>query len=77
MSIDDDAAFGLVLQKEIALFSESRDGMDVTIGNPINSYELTHIDIVTGSYGYRIYIKTISLLKLHEILGAQSYFSLE
>ena len=38
MSIDDDAAFGLVLQKEIALFRESRDGMDVTVGNATNLY---------------------------------------
>ena len=35
MSIDDDTAFGLVLQKEIALFTESRDGVDVTIGNAL------------------------------------------
>ena len=64
MSIDDDAAFGLVLQKEIALFRESRDGMDVTIGNPINSYELIHIThIVTGRYGYRIYINTVSFVQ--------------
>ena len=61
MSIDDDAAFGLVLQKEIALFRESRDGMDVTIGNPINSYELTHI--VTGSHGYMIYVKMVSFVQ--------------
>lgn len=32
VSIDDDKAYGLVLQREIALFRESRDGVDVEVG---------------------------------------------
>lgn len=32
VSIDDDRAYGLVLQREIALFRESRDGVDVEVG---------------------------------------------
>ena len=32
VSIDDDRAYGLVLQREIALFRESRDGTDVEVG---------------------------------------------
>jgi hypothetical protein len=35
VSIDDDKAYGLVLQREIALFRESRDGVDVEVGTSI------------------------------------------
>ena len=40
VSIDDDRAYGLVLQREIALFRESRDGIDVEVG----ALNFKHVD---------------------------------
>ena len=55
VSIDDDRAYGLVLQREIALFRESRDGIDVEVG----ALNFKHAD---GSDGAPIWHKTQSLL---------------
>jgi hypothetical protein len=37
VSIDNEAAYGLVLQREISLFRDSRDGVDIEIGAAVKS----------------------------------------
>ena len=44
VSIDDDKAYGLVLQREIALFRESRDGVDVEVGT--STHLKTHYTVM-------------------------------
>ena len=55
VSIDDDRAYGLVLQREIALFRESRDGIDVEVG----TLNFKHAE---GRDGTFIWHKTLWLL---------------
>lgn len=38
MSIDNEAAYGLVLQREISLFRDSRDGVDIEIGMTVKEH---------------------------------------
>ena len=52
VSIDDESAYGLVLQREITLFRDSRDGEDIEIGIILHLSVL--ILLVSGCVIYKI-----------------------
>jgi hypothetical protein len=54
VSIDNEAAYGLVLQREISLFRDSRDGVDIEIGAVAKSMHSGAIYVAFYPPTYRI-----------------------
>lgn len=54
VSIDNEAAYGLVLQREISLFRDSRDGVDIEIGTVAKSMHWGAIYVAFYPPIYRI-----------------------
>jgi hypothetical protein len=55
VSIDNNVATGLILQREIKLFRDSRDGVDVEVGEVLEGFVERYIYIYIYIYYLSIY----------------------